>query len=162
MARTQYTDAQIAAAGTKMGALGRRFKNVDNKLLDLQDEVDALSNGAVSIDDTTAAANKVYSSQKVDSQIASAVADLVGGADSGSDTLKEIADQVASNLAADAKAVSVGGSQSFTDAEKTQGRSNIGAASASEVLTLATDVSDLTDTVNGFGTIQDMLDAINA
>jgi hypothetical protein len=83
------------------------------------------------IDDDVAGTETAYSSAKVVTLISGAIAALIDGASADSNTLKELAEQITALGAADANLVSVL-SQVFTDAQKAQARTNIGAASLAD------------------------------
>jgi hypothetical protein len=92
------------------------------------------------IDDATASASTVYSSTKTDAQIAAAKSEILGGAGPAFDTLQELADALGddANFAATINQalglrVRVDAAQAFTDPQKAQARTNIDAASATEV-----------------------------
>lgn len=55
----------------------------------------AASSGGAAIDDASASSGTTYSSQKIDSQIRTAIDALVAGAPGALDTLKELADALA-------------------------------------------------------------------
>lgn len=112
----------------------------------LQDEVDSIEGVLESqseIDDTKASTVTTYSSSKVESVITAAKQavknDLLGGAGAAYDTLKELADLISANAGTiealnivAAKAVKFE-PQTLNDAQKTQARTNIGAASETVV-----------------------------
>ena len=94
------------------------------------------------IDDTAATKTNAWSAVKIADEISTAASnlktDLLGGAGEAYDTLKELADLISDNKdAIDAlKTIAAGhvkfdAAQSLTDAQKTQARSNIGAAASS-------------------------------
>lgn len=112
----------------------------------------ALSNIQGLIDDTTPSEDHTYSSSKIASEILAACnkvkSDLLDGADEAYDTLKELGELIKTNKSAiDAlEALAAGhvkydGAQTLTDEQKGTARSNIGAASASELTTLSGTVS---------------------
>lgn len=94
------------------------------------------------IDDAAASASKTYSSTKISSLITTAVANLINGAASDSDTLKELADKIVALAQTDNGLVSTALAQSFTDVQKAQARTNIGAASATDLATLTTNIGN--------------------
>jgi uncharacterized coiled-coil protein SlyX len=117
------------------------FGNKSNLVASLN-ELKVLVDGAAAggIDDSTVSTTKVWSSQKTSDAITSAINALVNGAGAAYDTLKELADLLVSEqsaigtiTAALAKRVAVDQAQTFTSAEQTQGRSNIGAQSAAAI-----------------------------
>lgn len=107
---------------------------------------------ATEIDDTQVLTDKTYSSSKIASEITAAKQevkdDLLGGAGTAYDTLKELADLIATNQDAitalqtiAAGHVKFDEAQTLTDEQKAQARSNIGAASSSDVSALETTVA---------------------
>ena len=108
------------------------------------------------IDDAAASGTaKTWSVDKIVAEITARVGvqidAVVGGAPGTLDTLNEIAAALNDNpsvvtdlLAAQALRVRVDAAQAFTGPQQTQGRSNIGAAAASDLTTLTTDVGDTT------------------
>jgi hypothetical protein len=70
------------------------------------------------------------------------VANLINGAGSDSDTLKELADKIVALAQTDTGLVSVALAQTFTDVQKAQARTNIGAASATDLTALTTNVGN--------------------
>ena len=111
-------------------------------LNELKANVNALPTPSSVIDDAAASTSKTYSSTKITSLINTAVANLINGAGSDSDTLKELADKIVALAQTDTGLVSVTLAQAFTDAQKTQARSNIGAASAADLVALAANVGN--------------------
>lgn len=115
----------------------------------LSDVLTKLQNGVagqVKINDAAAAADKVYSSQKVDSQITAArnalKTELLGGAGEAFDTLKEIADFASNNKSLIDSLTEISGkhvrfdtAQSLTVEQKAQVRSNIDAVSSAQLAT---------------------------
>lgn len=94
-------------------------------------------------------ADDALTESEVSTLIQTAVDGLINGAPGTYDTLKEIADYIAADQTAAtaitealAKRVRVDAVQNFTDVEKTQGRDNIGAASAANLTTLSDGVGD--------------------
>ena len=106
------------------------------------------------INDTQTSNQTTWSSEKIIAQISSAISDLVAGAPTTLDTLKEIADQITQNKdliesleSIAAGHVKVDAAQNLTDQQKAQGRTNLGAASATELTTLQGSVNALSGTV---------------
>ena len=128
---------EIATSNTAAEALTQRVAANEGAITNLQSEVAK----KVEIDDAQASATKIYSSQKVDSQITAAKQsvknDLLGGARETYDTLKELADALVTNkdaitaLQQIAKGhVQFDKAQALNDDQKKQARANIGALSA--------------------------------
>jgi hypothetical protein len=111
-------------------------------LNELKSNISALPAPSSVIDDTSASASKTYSSTKITALITTAVANLINGAGSDSDTLKELADKIVALAQTDTGLVSVALSQAFSDSQKAQARSNIGAASATDLTALTTNVGN--------------------
>lgn len=92
--------------------------------------------------------NKTYSVDKILSLISSLKTEILGGIPASTlDTIKEIADWIANDetitsgvIASIGKRVAVDSSQSFTDAERLQGRANIGAQEAAAIGDTNTDL----------------------
>lgn len=133
--------------------------------------LDAGNIAASLIDDTAGdgITNKTWSANKIYDSILASINqlrdDLVNGAGSALDTLKELADALGNdaNFAttiADglAKRVRVDAVQTFTNAEKLQGRENINAASETEFQALKTDLGDVThDFLADYTTARDLM-----
>lgn len=103
-------------------------------LTDLESELGA------QIDDEATASATTWSSQKINTTISTAVANLINGAPETLDTLKELADAIADNQDAieamqtiAAGHVKYDGAQSLTTEQQAQARTNIGAASQSDL-----------------------------
>ncbi len=103
-------------------------------LTDLESELGA------QIDDEATASTTTWSSQKINTTISTAVANLINGAPETLDTLKELAEAIADNQDAieamqtiAAGHVKYDGAQSLTTEQQAQARTNIGAASQSDL-----------------------------
>lgn len=96
-----------------------------------------ISSGSVDIDDTTTATDKVWSSSKTQTVINTAIATALEWED-----LSDIADQITALMQADNGLVSASSSQTFTDPQKAQARTNINAASATDLSTLTTNIGN--------------------
>lgn len=116
---------------------------VEKAIEDLEGIVAAQTN----IDDANVATTTTYSSSKIVSEITAAKQavkdDLLGGAGTAYDTLKELADLISTNAssiealeALAAGHVKFDGAQELSDTQKSQARTNIGAASAADLTTL--------------------------
>ena len=123
---------------------------------EVQAAVATLQAGSTTINDAAGNgdATVTWSADKIhDEIVASAAAvknEILGGAGAALDTLKELADALAgdANYAASiatklAKVVAVDVIQTFTNVEKIQARDNIGAASATDLAQLQTDLGDV-------------------
>ncbi len=116
---------------------------------ELQAEINGIDVASL-IDDTTTDTATTWSSSKIFSAIQKAVADLVGGAPEALNTLQELAQALQNNPdilttinTALGKTVRVDIEQTFSAAEKAQGRANIGAASDADLNQLAANVGDI-------------------
>jgi hypothetical protein len=118
--------------------------------------VTTLQAGSTAINDTAGNGdvNVTWSANKIHDEIVAAAAalknDILGGAGAALDTLKELADALAGDanyattIAAKlAKVVAVDVIQTFTNAEKIQARANIGAAAATDLAQLQTDLGNV-------------------
>lgn len=108
--------------------------------------IDALINDAAAGNVTTS----TYSASKITSLIAAAKSEILGGAGPAFDTLQELRDLLTASDAEDDAAISgiqtalgnrvrVDAAQAFTDPQKAQARSNIGAVAAADVGATDTD-----------------------
>lgn len=88
----------------------------------------AAAGGGVTINDAVINLTQAWSSTKIDAEFTSRIAALLEGQD-----LSDLADAIAALQVTDQGLVSVTSSQSFTAPQQAQGRTNIGAASATEV-----------------------------
>lgn len=112
-----------------------------NELVSSIASIQAEIQSKTQIDDTKTTTTSVWSASKTSTEISTAATnlknDLLGGAGEAYDTLKELADLIGENADAitalqtiAAGHVKFDAAQSLTDAQKTQARSNIGAAAA--------------------------------
>lgn len=106
---------------------------------ELDAELAGLS-GAGAISDGTTTTTSTWSSQKINDAIAAAKSQLLNGAPGALDTLDELAAALGddANFASTVTTalgnrVRVDAAQAFTDPQKAQGRSNLGAQSAAEI-----------------------------
>lgn len=104
------------------------------------------------IDDSSSGTDKTWSASKINSAITEAVNALINGAPETLDTIKEVADAITANKDAIAaiQAVAAGhvkydGAQSLTSEQKTQARTNIGAAGTADVDAVKTTIGTLTN-----------------
>ena len=147
--------AEISAQAAKVGDLttltGTQKTTLVaalNEQIAALDALEATVQAQTNIDDTQAGTTTTYSSSKVESLLTAAKQavkdDLLGGAGTAYDTLKELADLIQTNQDAitalqelAAGHVKYDAAQELTDTQKTQARTNIGAASSAEVTTLS-------------------------
>lgn len=104
------------------------------------------------IDDSSSGTDKTWSASKINSAITEAVNALINGAPDTLDTIKEVADAITANKDAIAaiQAVAAGhvkydGAQSLTSEQKTQARTNIGAAGTDDVDAVKTTIGTMTN-----------------
>lgn len=97
------------------------------------------------ISDSTTTVSSTWSSSKINNAINSAIANLVNGAPDTMDTLKELSDAIAANkdTIATLEGIASGhvkydGAQSLTAAQQAQARTNISAASTTDLNTVKT------------------------
>ena len=150
----------VKALTTKIGdttSLSTTAKaNLVAAINEVQAAVATLQAGSTTINDTAGNGdvNVTWSADKIHDEIVARVQaakdDLLGGAGAALDTLKELADALnndasyATNIAAMlTKRLAVDAVQTFTNAEKLQGRENIGAAADTEQQQLKTDLGDV-------------------
>lgn len=143
--KASTNSTELATAKTNITNLQTALSTVQTTVEELQDQIASSTN----IDDTKASTTTTYSSSKIASEITAAKQavkdDLLGGAGAAYDTLKELADLITENQTAiDALETVAAGhvkydaAQDLTDAQKTQARSNIGAAAATDVSSYGT------------------------
>lgn len=104
------------------------------------------------IDDSSSGTDKTWSASKINSAITAAVNALINGAPETLDTIKEVADAIQTNKDAIAaiQQVAAGhvkydGAQTLTSEQKTQARTNIGAAGTDDVDAVKTAIGTLTN-----------------
>ena len=100
-----------------------------NALNELKNTID----NKTSINDSQNTTANTWSATKISNEIATAITNLINGADASSDTLKELADKIAALAQADNGLVSASQSQAFNEQQKAQARSNIDVYSKSEI-----------------------------
>jgi capsid protein len=107
---------------------------------ELRTQIDAVA-ASTEIDDSNAASlTTTFSADKITTLLDALKVDLLGGADAAFDTLKELQDAIladqtgiAALLAAIDKRVRFDATQTLTNEEQTQARSNIGTIAASDI-----------------------------
>lgn len=155
----------VGTNSSDITAVKARVDTAESAIEALQTAVD----GALKINDTTASTTTVYSSSKVESVVSASAQqvkdDLLNGAGTAYDTLKELGDLIKTNQDAisSLEAIAAGHvrfdqAQTLTEEQKTQARSNIGAASATEVSANADAISALEEVVDSLsgGTATDL------
>lgn len=135
----------VTAVGTdiksltgKIGTLSSLTTTAKTDLVSAVNEVKAsVGSAGAQINDTTASGTTVYSSNKTNSVVSSAVAALVNGAPAAFDTLKEISDQLAADEAGTAtmfaNRLRVDASQGLTSQQQQFGRDNLSVYSQAQL-----------------------------
>lgn len=116
-----------------LGALQTTATTVPGAINEIKAAVDAAAqSGGAAIDDAAVTTSTVWSSSKIDAEIVSQIADVVGAAPAAFDTLVEIATALeaeetatANILAALANRVRTDAAQSLTDPQIAQVRANL-------------------------------------
>lgn len=117
----------------KVGTLAQLSTTHKSSLVGALNELKGAIDGFSQIDDAGAAsASKIWSSQKTKAVIDGAIAALINGAGTDGDTLKELADKITALAQADTGLVSTS-AQSFTEPQKAQARTNIGAVASADL-----------------------------
>ena len=100
-----------------------------NALNELKNTID----NKTSINDSQKTTANTWSATKISNEIATAITNLINGADASSDTLKELADKITALAQADNGLVSASQSQAFNEQQKAQARTNIDVYSKAEI-----------------------------
>jgi len=146
MTQTQRITLLAQAMGVDVKTLTGKIGNLANltttektNLVGALNELKAAIANATGINDTASSTASTYSSSKINSLVTAAVAALVDSSPTTLDTLKELATAIGNDpnyaatiTAALGKRVSVD-AQTFTAAQQTQARANIGAYGAAEI-----------------------------
>lgn len=158
---TQLSEKLSTAEG-KIDTNSNNYKTLSGSLTTLQETVNNLKetvdsigesgSGGALIDDTTPSDSKVYSSQKTETLLTTLKNDLLGGAGTAYDTLKELADLIQANGSSietletlAAGHVKFDAAQSLGSVQQQQARSNINAASQTDLTNLQTKVTSNTE-----------------
>lgn len=154
-AQQSVNTGDIGTIRTSVTSLQTTVSGLLSRVETLESEVGA----STGIDDDNVSSNSTYSSSKIVDIVNTAKQavkdDLLGGAGEAYDTLKELADLISTNKSAiDALEAVAGGAvrydteqSSLTETQKTQARSNIGAAKASDLADLQATVSENTTNI---------------
>ena len=102
-------------------------------LVNALNELKTTIDNKTSINDSQNTTANTWSATKISNEIATAITNLINGADASSDTLKELADKITALAQADNGLVSANQSQAFTEQQKAQARSNIDVYSKAEI-----------------------------
>lgn len=95
-------------------------------LNELKAIVSNLSGGGAAIDDGATSGSTVWSSNRTQTAITTAITAVINGASGSQDTLKELADQITALAAADNSLLSFGGAQVLDAAQQLQACTNLG------------------------------------
>lgn len=138
---------EFKSVRTTIGSLGSLTTTNKTSVVDAVNEVRGMVGGSgAQINDEAASSTSVYSSSKTEAQISSATAALIDSSPATLDTLNELANALGDDpnfattvTTALGNRVRFDAAQTLTTPEATQARSNIGAASTSEVGDTTTD-----------------------
>ncbi len=132
------TDVKTLTAN--QGNLASLTTTQKTSLVNAINELKAAQASASGINDAAASSSSTYSSTKIDTQIAAAISNIIGGASAAYDTLKELQDLIGADqtnisgiLTALGNRVRVDAAQGFTTGQQAQARDNIGAQSAAAI-----------------------------
>lgn len=114
------------AVNTKIGTLSALTTTEKSNLVAAVNEIRTLLNTAALISDITTTTTSTWSSSRIQTQINTAIIDLINGADGASDTLKELADRITALVQADNGLLSFSQVQTLTAGQQLQGASNLG------------------------------------
>ena len=146
---------EITTLKSSVSTLQGNISTIQGKVAELEESI----KNSTGIDDTKASTTTTYSSNKIVSEINAAKQavknEILDGAGDAYDTLKELSALIVENkgLIEAFEQVAAGhvkfdGAQNLTTTQKTQARTNIGAASIEEVSTLSGTVSSHTTSIN--------------
>lgn len=148
--RITTNEGNISTQGGKIATIEGQITTINSDIDAVEKAIEDLEGivaAQTNIDDANVATTTTYSSSKIVSEITAAKQavkdDLLGGAGTAYDTLKELADLISTNAssiealeALAAGHVKFDGAQELSDTQKSQARTNIGAASAADLTTL--------------------------
>lgn len=117
----------------KIGVLSALTTTSKSDIVSAINEVNSKTSNTTLIDDSNTSMTTTWSSNKVNAEITTKVAAVIGGASADSDTLLELANKVTALAQADVGLVSTAGAQAFDATQQQQARTNIGAASAADI-----------------------------
>lgn len=145
----QAVGADIKNLVLNQGDLTALNTTAKNSLVAALNELQTAISSATGIDDETTGTGSTWSSSKISTQISTAVNALVAASPEALDTLKELADALNNdpNFAATiatqmGNRVRVDAAMTLNGTQQTQARSNINAASATDLSTLTTNVGN--------------------
>lgn len=152
---TSVNTGDITTLKSSVSTLQFNVSGIQDKIAELEGVIE----NSTGIDDTKVSSITTYSSTKIVSEINAAKQavknDLLDGVGTAYDTLKELGAAIEANkdLIESFEEIATGhvkfdGAQSLTDSQKSQARTNIGAASVGEVSTLSGTVGGHTTAIN--------------
>lgn len=148
--RIATNEGNISTQGGKIATIEGQITTINSDIDAVEksiEELEGIVAAQTNIDDANVATTTTYSSSKIVSEITAAKQavkdDLLGGAGTAYDTLKELADLIGTNASAiealealAAGHVKFDAAQELSDTQKSQARTNIGAASAADLSAL--------------------------
>jgi len=132
----------------KVGTLSNLTTADKTSLVAAINEIKTAQANATGIDDETPSSSTTYSSNKIEQLLQQSIQAIVGAAPTALDTLAELAaaldneENFAANLVVQLSEKVGVTAQSFTAPQQAQARSNIGAASSSDLATLSQNIGD--------------------
>jgi hypothetical protein len=151
---TEFKTVKTLISGNNQGDLSGLDTTNKANIVAAINEVNAIAEGAAgggaTIDDVTVSTGSVYSSSRTEARIAEEVAELVASAPGTLDTLDELAAALGDDANYAATTTTALGNrvrvdtaaQGLTTTQQSNARTNIAAASTTEVSTLRTDMGD--------------------
>jgi hypothetical protein len=140
--------ADIKSIIENAGDLSQLSTTDKTSLVAAINEIRAAQANATGIDDDNMSSTSTYSSERITTLINSSIQAIIGASPGALDTLQELAaalgndENFAANLVVTLSEKVGVTAQSFTAPQQAQARSNIGAASSSDLTALATAVGD--------------------
>lgn len=114
------------AVNSKIGNLATLTTTEKSTIVGALNELKTALNSAAIISDETTELVTTWSSSKIQSQINSAIASLINGADGDSDTLLELSNKILALVQADNGLLSFVEAQTLTPEQMLQGATNLG------------------------------------
>lgn len=137
------------ALKSSQGDLTKLSTSDKTSLVNALNELKVTIDNKTSINDSQTTTANTWSATKISNEIATAITNLINGADASSDTLKELADKITALAQADNGLVSANQAQAFTEQQKAQARSNIDVYSKAEIGDINTNfVTTINNTYN--------------
>lgn len=160
--RLTTVESKASANASTITSVQGSVSSLQTALEELERTVDGIEGtleSQTNINDSMASTSTTYSSSKIESVVTTAKQDvkndLLGGAGAAYDTLKELADLIQTNKSAIDSLESIAAghvrfdqAQSLSTEQKTQARTNIGAADASTVSSQGSTLATVQQTAN--------------